>query len=821
MLKNYLTIAIRYLRRNRIFSLINIAGLGLGMACCLFIFLFVQDELSYDRFHEKADRIYQLTYHAPNNNAYARIPPPIGPRMTENFQEVEAAARLFSRNISVRVPQQGNGHFTDFEEEDVFFADSTLFNIFTFHFLAGNPAENLSGPNTVILTRSIAEKYFGTDWLQKEVLGKTLTFIGQHPFKIVGVVEDMPTNSHWQFSMLVPYENMFTLENEEMEQYMRKNLASNWVISHSLTYVLLKEGASPAAVNEKFPAFVDAHAPDQLKVGQTFTLLPMLDIHLTPDVYLQPEPTSDREYVYIFAGIAFITLLIACFNFINLTTAQSLKRAREVGMRKVLGARKQQLFTQFLGESVLLSFIAFIVALFIVFTVLPQFNELTEKEISQGYLLDIKIIAGFLSIFIITGILGGSYPAFYITRMKTLSTIKGKYAENTHGKFSFRKALIVFQFAISIALIAGTAIIFGQLSFMQNQPLGFQQEAIINVPVFSQNFNNVFGGVNEQVRSRLNTFENDVLTSPEVTAITLSSNAPGLGVVARGTKYEGRSEEEGTIFTPTIAVDYDFLDTYGLEIIAGRDFSLDAGTDHTAAFIINEATVKEFGWETPEKAIGKTINLEGKEGSVIGVIKDFHYVSLHESIGSLILHIGVPMFNTFSVKMETKNMEETLAFLENKWKAHFPEKTFEHSFLESDLAEIYRDDRRLGKIISIFAFLAILVSCLGTYGLTMLHAQQREKEVSIRKVLGASVAHIIGLLSKGYLLLIALASLIGIPLAYWAMQRWLENFAYQMELGLWLFLLSIGMVLLIVLFTISYQTLKAALSNPVHALRNE
>jgi putative ABC transport system permease protein len=319
----------------------------------------------------------------------------------------------------------------------------------------------------------------------------------------------------------------------------------------------------------------------------------------------------------------------------------------------------------------------------------------------------------------------------------------------------------------------------------------------------------------------LNVFESDVLTNPEISTITLSSNVPGLGVVARGTTYEGRNEEEGTIFTPTIAIDYDFLDTYGLEIIAGRNFNLEAGTDHNSAFVINEATVKDFGWETPEKAIGKTFNLEGKEGSVIGVIKDFHYISLREPIGTLILHIGVPMFNVFSVKMETQNIDETLAFLETQWKIHFPEKTFEYSFLESDLADIYQADRRLGKIISVFAFLAILVSCLGTYGLAMLHAQQREKEVGIRKVLGASVAHIIGLLSKGYMILIALASLIGIPLAYWSMHKWLENFAYQMELSGWLFALSVGIVLLIVVFTISYQTLKAALANPVHALRDE
>ena len=822
MIKNYFTIAIRYLHRHRVFSFINIAGLGLGMACCLFIFLFVQDELSYDRFHEKADRIYQISYHAPNNNTYARIPPPLSVRMTEYFPEVETSARMFSRNLSVRVPVSTNGdEFNDFEEEDIFFVDSTLFNIFSFQFIAEVPTENLSDPSTVIITESMAEKYFGPDWQKNDVLGQTLTFIGQHPFKIVGVVKDMPTHSHWQFNMLVPYENMYAIENQEMGQFMRENLSRNWVISHSFTYVLLKEGYSPATVEEKFPAFLEQHVPKDLKVGQTFSLLPLTDIHLTPDVYLQPEPTSDIEYIYIFAAIASITLLIACFNFINLSTAQSLKRAREVGMRKVLGAHKTQLFGQFLGESLLLSFVGFILALFIVFTALPEFNALTEKAITSDYLFNWKILGGFLGIFMVAGLLGGSYPAFYITRMKTLSTLKGGKAETAHQKFPFRKALVVFQFAMSIALIAGAVIIFSQLRFMQSRPLGFQQEAIINIPIFSQNMNNVFGGVNGQVRSRLNAFENEVLENSDINAITLSSSIPGLGVVARGTLYEGRDEEEGRLFIPTISADYDFLDTYELELLAGRDFSQGAGTDHTSAFIINETTVREFGWETPEKAIGKTIDLEGKKGSVIGVIKDFHYVSLQVPIGSLILDVGVPMFNVFSIKMETQNLENTLEYLETQWTAHFPEKTFEYSFLESDLAEIYRADRRFGKIIGIFASLAILVSCLGTYGLSLLYAQQKEKEVGIRKVLGASVGHIIGLLSKGHLLLIGLASLMGIPLAYWGTHRWLENFAYRMELSAGLFILSVGAVLLIALFTISYQTLKAALANPVDALRDE
>lgn len=822
MIKNYFTIAIRYLRRHRVFSFINIAGLGLGMACCLFIYLFVQDELSYDRFHEKADRIYQVSYHAPNNYTFARIPPPLGPRLREYFPEVETSARMYGRNLSVRVPVNvSENTFNDFEEEDVFFVDSTLFNIFSFDFIAGTPNENLSDPATAIIAESMAEKYFGADWQKNNVLEQTLTFIGEHPFKIVGVVKDMPSNSHWQFHILVPYENMFTIENPDMGQIMRDNLARNWVISHSFTYVLLKEGASPAAVDEKMPALLEEHVPKELKVGQTFSLLPLLDVHLTPDVYLQPEPTSDLEYVYIFAAIAFVTLLIACFNFINLSTAQSLKRAREVGMRKVLGARKPQLFMQFLGESLLLSFVGFILALFIVFTALPDFNTLTEKSITSDYLFNWKILGGFLIIFVITGLLGGSYPAFYITRMKTLATLKGGKGEVAHKKFPFRKVLVVFQFAMSIALIAGAAIIFSQIRYMQNRPLGFQQEAIITIPVFSQNMNNVFGGVNGQVRSRLNAFENEVQQNSEIEAVTLSSTVPGLGSMARGTLYEGHGEEEGRLFIPTISVDYNFLDTYELELVAGRDFSKESGTDHTSAFIVNETSVKEFGWETPEKAIGKTIDLEGKKGSVIGVIKDFHYVSLQVPIGSLILDVGVPLFNVFSIKMNTQNFDNTLAFLEEKWATHFPEKTFEYTFLDNNLVEIYRADRRFGKIIGIFASLAILVSCLGTYGLSLLYAQQKEKEVGIRKVLGASVAHIISLLSKGHLILIGLASIIGIPLAYWGTQRWLENFAYRMDLSAGLFILSVGAVLLIALMTISYQTLKAALANPVHALRDE
>ncbi len=821
MLRNYLKIASRYLAKYRVFTFINVVGLGVGMACCLFIFLFVRHELSYDQFYPDKDQLYRVVYHSTREVQYAQIPPPIAPLMPNFFPEVETAARAYNRSISVQVPREQDG-LTNFEEDQVFFVDSTFLDIFALDFVAGNAQTRLADPNTVVLNRELAEKYFGAEAVANgSVVGKTLLLDGNHPYQVVAVAEDFPDNAHLHFSLMVPYESMFTLAPAGRDTIMRQNLAQNWVISHSHTYVRLQEGAQPDKVNERFASLLDEHAPEQLNIGQRFTLQPITDIHLNPDVVLSPEGTNDKRYVYIFSAIALLTLLIACCNFINIATAQSVRRVKEVGMRKVMGARKIHLFGQFMSESLWVSFLAFLLAIVIITIVLPEFNNLTQKNFTWANLMEWPVMLTFVGVFLLTGILGGSYPAFYISRWQIMKTLRSAGSVVRPGRhWSLRHVLVILQFTASIALIAGTVIIFRQLHFLENQPVGYDREAIVTVPLFSQDLNNIFGGVDGAVRSRLNALENELIAHPGIDASTLSATVLGVGVVARRVEPEG-VDTEGRLYTPSFSVDYDFLETYGLELVAGRSFSQNAGTDHLEAFIVNETAVKEFEWGTPEEALGKEIELEGKVGQVIGVIRDVHYSSLYLPIGPMVMDIGVPMFTTLSLRLASDQFKEAIAFAETKWQEYFPEKTFEYSFLDDSLRELYQDDSRIGQIIGIFAVLAILVSCLGSYGLAMLLARQKEKEISIRKVLGASLFQIITILTKNYFLLILVASVLAVPLAYWTMNEWLTNFAYRVPLSAGLFALAIGSVLLIATFTISYQTLKAAFIYPAHTLKDE
>ncbi|MEM6845230.1 MAG: ABC transporter permease [Bacteroidota bacterium] len=821
MLRNYLKIASRYLAKYRVFTFINVVGLGVGMACCMFIFLFVQHELSYDQFHPEKDRMYRVVYQSSQGNNYAQIPPPVAPLMPDFFPEVETAARMYNRSISVQVPEEAN-NFTNFEEDQAFFVDSTFLDIFLLDFVAGDTQTRLAEPNTVVLSREIAEKYFSAEAVaQGSVVGKTLLLDGNHPYQVVGVAEDFPDNAHLHFSLLVPYESMFTLAPAGRDTVMRKNLAQNWVISHSHTYVRLHEGAEANSVDARFASLIDQHAPEQLNIGQSFTLQPITDIHLNPDVYLSPEGTNDKQYIYIFSAIALLTLLIACFNFINIATAQSVRRTKEVGMRKVMGARRIHLFGQFMSESLWVSFLALLLASLIIFVSLPEFNALTQKSFTWEDLLEWQVVLTFVGVFLLTGILGGSYPALYISRWQIMKTLRSAGSVVRPGRYwSLRHVLVILQFTASIALISGTVIIFRQLDYLENRPVGYDREAIVTVPLFSQDLNNIFGGVDGALRSRLNALENELTAHPGIESSTLSAMVFGVGVVSRRVEPEG-VDTEGRLYVPSFSVDYDFLETYGLEVIAGRSFSQEAGTDHLEAFIVNETAVKEFQWNTPDEALGKEIELEGKVGKIIGVIRDVHYSSLYMPIGSMVMDIGVPMFTTLSLRLQGQQFKEAIAFAETKWQEYFPEKTFEYSFLDDSQRELYQDDNRIGQIIGIFAILAILVSCLGSYGLAMLLARQKEKEIGIRKVLGASLFQIITILTRNYFLLILIASVLAVPLAYWVMQKWLTNFAYQIPLSAGLFILAIGAVLLIATFTISYQTLKAAFINPAHTLKDE
>ncbi|HMB94015.1 MAG TPA: ABC transporter permease [Rhodothermales bacterium] len=817
MLRNYLKVALRTLSRHRLFSFVNVVGLGLGMACCLLLLLFVRHELAFDRQVPDAERVYRVTYHATNSNDYARVPPPIAPLMPTYFNGVEAAARAFSGNVSVLVPgAETGGDDQSFEETSVYFVDSTFTDIFPLTFVQGDDSQRLAQPNTVLLNEEVAERYFG----EQNPVGKTIVLEGDQVFTVRGVVEDFPEASHLHFNVLLPYDNMYDMQGEQAGAVMRQNLAQNWVISHSFTYIRLAPGVTMESVTERFAEFVSDNAPEQLQVGQSFSLTPLLDIHLhTPDIFLQPEAQGDIQYVYIFAGIAFLTLLLPCFNFVNLSTAQSIGRTREIGVRQALGAQRRQLFGQFLGESLVVSALAFLLALVLVIPGLSVMSDLTQRTLTPDLLLDPLVLLGFVGVLLLTGLLGGAYPAYLIARTDIIAALRRTTTSLGRSAWSPRKVLVALQFAISIALIGGTVLIFQQINYMTNRSLGYQPEQVVAVPLFSQSINSFFVGVDEAMRSRLDTFEETIAQHPGVLGSTLSRNAPGLGVVGRGTQLEGSDD---VTFTAAMSVDYDFPEFYGMEIIAGRNFDRARGTDHQNAFIVNETAIREFGWgKAPTDALGQQLNLEGKDGEVIGVVKDFNFVSLQNPINALIMEINPAAFRTVSIRLAGGDPTETMAFLEETWNETFPEQAFNPNFLDTQLVTQYDLQARLGRLVRLFAFLGIVISCLGAYALVMYSARQRRHEIGVRKVLGASLPHILGLLYRELTILFIVGLLIATPAIYFAGTWWLENFTYRIAVNPGLILLSGFVMLALAWLTISYQSLKAARVNPVDCLRDE
>ena len=814
MWKNYFKIGLRNLYKNKIYTAINVLGLAAGMACCLLIYLFVNDELSYDKFQNNYQRTYRVSYHATNGYDFARVPPPIQPLLKENFPAIEASARVFSRSLTVNIDSEGKN--SDYEEEHVLFADSSINKILSFNVLQGNPEKFFKEPYTVVLSQSSATKYFGSN----NAYGKSIFIKGSIPIKVVGVVSDYPSQSHLEFSMIMPYDDMFKIEEDGMESIMRDNLAKNWVISHSYTYVLLKEGFEPEPVNAGFADFVKNNAPESLQVGQSFSLEPMKKWHLHSDAAALFKPNSDIQFIYTFSTIALITLIIACFNFINLSTAYSSKRTREVGLRKIMGAKKHQLFSQFLGEAIIISLIALVLALLLASLALPQLNLITNKnmQFTPG-VIGVSGFLVFIGLFLFTGILGGSYPSFILSKINVANSIKGKTGSKVYRRFNLRKVLVTVQFTMSIALIAGAIFIYNQINFIQNRPMGFTSEKMVIVPILSENFNSIFGGVNQQMYQRLNTFIDEISKNPTVKASSLSSQLPGLGAVARMVIWDGKPDDKPE-FIPSMAVDYNFLETYDLEIVAGRGFDRNAGTDTEAAYVVNETLVKEFDWIKAENALGKEINLEEKIGNVVGVVKDFHFNSMREPIKPLIIEIRPVFFNSMSV-LVSGNLIENIKYLENKWEEHFPEKAFEYFFLDESLQNQYESDRSLARIVAIFAIIAIIISAMGSYGLILYSAKRREKELGVRKVLGASASRLLRLLAAEFTYLFVIGFALAVPLAFYFTDSWLNNFVYHIQMDWSVFALSGAIALALIWISIGYQSIKAALVNPVDLLRDE
>lgn len=811
MLRNFFTTAARIILKQRSYALINFIGLTSGITLTLLIITYVRSEMSYDTFHEKIDRLYRLTYKAPNGLELASSPPPIAPAMKDFFPEVEEAARVYGRNVSIKRPDQEEA----FEETGVFFADSALAKMFTFEFVKGSPERALVDKFTVIINEEMATKYFG----EANPIGESLLFAGQQSFKVIGVVKNFPEHSHLRFNMLVPYENMFDLETDATAQVLRNNLSINFVISHSYTYVLLKAGAEAASVNNNMEAFLKKNAQPQMLVGQVFSLMPVKDIHLHSTLLAEPSPTNSMSTLYIFMAVGLLTLLIACINYINLSTAQSLTRIKEIGVRVIMGSGKSQIIFQFLVESFVFVLISFVMAYGVFYTTLPFLNTLTDKHLLFKEVFDVPLVVFSVALLLGITLIAGAYPSYFVARFNSVTSIKGAGVTSLGSQW-LRRSLVVFQLSIACLLLTSSTLIVKQLRYLHDQPLGFQREHVITIPLFSQNLNGIFSQRDSLFRLRLQTFRESVEQETGILKTTLSTNAPGLGAIYRGTIPEGYTQED-RLFVANFSVDYDFRETYGLEMVAGRWFDRNFGTDATEGFLVNEAAVREFNWNSPEQALGKTINREGKQGKVIGVIKDYHFTALTTPVSALILEYNPNQFNALSIRFENEEVSSTLAKVEERWSQLFPEKAFEFTFLEEQLDRQYANYQSFGIIIRVFTSIAILISCLGVYGLVLFIVQRKVKEIGVRKVLGSTVSGILVLICKDFVWLLLAGFVLAIPLSYYLLHEWLQNFTYHTSIDWFSFALSFLILLLITLLTVSYQAVQASLANPVRSLRSE
>ncbi|HQQ96094.1 MAG TPA: ABC transporter permease [Cyclobacteriaceae bacterium] len=812
MLQNFFKTAIRNMLKHKVYALINFGGLTMGIGLILLIMAYVRSENSFDQFQEKGNRLYRIAYTAPNGMRIAASPPPIAPLMTEFFPDVELAARVYSRNVSISHPEGQDG--ASFEESGVFFVDSALAKMFTFQLISGSLDRALVDPFTLIITDEMATKYFG----EKNPLGESLIFGGKHAFRITAVVKDFPQTSHLRFHMMAPFENMFDMESDETAERMKKNLATNFVISHSYTYVLLKPGGSPQSVDSTMSAFLDKYCPPNRRVGQIFTLMAVPDIHLKSTLLSEPSATNTTANLYIFIAIGLLTLLIACSNYINLSTAQSLTRIKEIGIRKILGSAKGHLIGQFLAESFLFCGFAFVLAFGVFYLGLPLMNQFTGREIVFSEAVDMTLIVASIGVLVAVTALAGGYPAWFISTFNSVASLKGAAAPG--GSNLLRKSLVVFQLMVACMLLSGSLMLMKQMQFLQDQPLGFQQEHIITVPLASQNLNAIFSRADSTYRSRLQTFRDQIEMKAGVKSTAASSGIPGLGTVYRGTIPEGFTQEDN-LFIADLAVDYDFMKTYDLTIKAGRAFSKEYGTDEKEAYIVNETAVREFKWGTPEAALGKTINREGKLGKVVGVVNDFSMATLTTPMGALVMEIDANQWNTLNIRFTDQEVNTTLDQIAETWNQLFPEKSFEYSFLDNTIQQQYANDRNFGKIIQSFTLIAIIISCLGVYGLVLFVVQRKVKEIGVRKVLGAHAMGIVRLIYTEFFVLFLVGFVLAVPVSYYFIDQWLRKFTYHTPIEIVTFVISFLLVLVVMSLTISYQAIKASLANPVHSLRSE
>jgi len=790
MFKNYFKIALRNLFRHKGYSFINLSGLALGMACTLVILFWVQDELSYDRFHQNADAIYRVNVEWKENSAkWAKTPGLLAAAMQAEIPEVINAARLHKRpKLVMRYDEKA------FYEEGKLRVDPALFEMFSFPFVKGNCENWTQG---IVITESLARKYFG----EEEPLGKVLNINNWYDVPVTGVIRDLPHNSYIQLDCV--------LQLEALKRFWPGGFT--WGNFSHETFVQLHTGADPASVGAKITNLLFKNFPQISPYVNKLYLQPLTEVYLTAEIGGGQFVNGDRKYVYIFSIIAFVVLLIACINFMNLSTARSLNRAKEVGLRKVIGSSRVQLLKQFLGESILLAIVAAVLAIILVEMLLPAFNQLAGKMLKLDY-GEVKLLLGLALITLVTGIVAGSYPAIYLSSFKPIAVLKGGQFESGNRRAGVRHLLVVTQFALAIMLIIGTIVIHRQLHFMTHTKLGFDKDNVVYVPAKAN-----FGAQYEAVKQEL-------LKFPEIGSVAANSILPTNTLNTSLIFWEGKPPNR-EYPVETNAVDYDYFTLLNMEFVAGRIFSPQHAADAASAFVLNEEAAKMMEMESP---IGKEIRVGQKQGTVIGVVRNAHFKSLRQKIEPQIFHLLadynselVDLFGIVMIKIRGNGIPTALASIEAVWKGVNPNHPFEYHFLDETYDTLYTQEKRTSTLFNYFTVLAISISCLGLFGLAAFVAENRTKEIGIRKVLGASVSGIVTLLSKDFVKLVLLGNVIAWPIAYYMMKNWLQDFAYRINIGWWVFALAGGVALLIALLTVSIQAIKAALANPVEALRYE
>ena len=796
MIKNLLLVAFRNFKKDKWYTLLNVLGLTIGITFSLFLIFYIKDELNYDRYHKKADRIFRIVSYIQEkdkNTNWTLTQLPLAATLKKDYPEVEDAVRFISRERTLF--KNGNNNFF---ETKVYYADSTVFNIFTYKFIEGDPAHALNEPNSIVISKTLAEKYFGRN---TPAVGKTLKTV-YDLYKVTGVIEDVPKNSHLLFDMLISMSSILKGQNDGQ---------NNWGNFNNFTYVLLKPGTNAKAFEKKLvPMYQKYMAPlfAQFNIKMQYGVQPITAIHLHSNLEREPEELGNMSYIWIFSAVAFFMLLIACINYMNLTTARSARRAKEIGIRKVTGSTKKQLVLQFLTESLLTATVAVLLSMLLVIVLLGVFNSLSGKTFTIHTLLQPFNILLLVSIILFTGLVGGSYPAFYLSAFKPVSILKGSLS-NASGNVNLRRTLVVLQFSISMVMLICTWVVYSQLSYLRKKDLGFNKDQVMTVTV----------NTGEDERGKIYAMNNEFRSLPGVKTVGTGNCYPGspninLNLFTIETK-NGHTDKAIECY----GIDEYYLGALGISLVKGRNFSSPSDTLHS--ILVNEAMVKHFEWDN---AIGKRVKFPGDTSGnyleVVGVIKDFNQKSLYNPIAPLLLFYS-PNSNIIQLKMNPGDIKTSIAKVESTWKKYFPQLPFEYKFLDEDFNSQYAADQKRGKIFAAFSILTIIITCLGLLGLTAFTTQQKQKEISIRRVLGASIAQVVTMTTKNYLWLALIAALIAFPVAYYFMNIWLNIFPYNTGLSVIPFILSAFVIVVTASATAMFYSAKAAITNPAKILKTE